>query len=93
VDPLYPLAKYKILPFTDTDTSDNVNDHLAKILSLVFSSQTDAQGSKFAYFVLDKNQFSLKVIKFTEQDPRMANFFAGWVIASFCFFLLTHVFE
>jgi hypothetical protein len=75
LDRLYPPAKYEILPLTDTK-SDNVDDDLAEISSLAFSSQTDAQGSKFAYVVSDKNQFSLKVIKFTE-DPVTANFLAG----------------
>jgi hypothetical protein len=76
LDRLYPPAKYEILPFTDEDMSDNVDDDLAEISSLAFSSQTDAQGSKFAYVVSDKNQFSLKVIKFTE-DPVTTNFLAG----------------
>jgi hypothetical protein len=73
---LYPPAKYEILPFMDTNVFDHVEDDLAEISSLAFSTQTDAQGSKYAYVVSDKNQFSIKVIKFTE-DQVTTNFLAG----------------
>ena len=76
MDRLYPSAKYEILPFTYTIVLDDVEDDLAEISSLAFSSQSDAQGSKYAYAVSDKSQFSLKVIKFTE-DPVTTNFLAG----------------
>jgi hypothetical protein len=76
VDRLYPPAKYEILPYTDTIVLDDVEDDLAEISSLAFSSQSDAQGSKYAYVVSDKSQFSLKVIKFTEY-PVTTNFLDG----------------
>jgi hypothetical protein len=61
----------------DESIMDGVEDDLSEIGSLVFSSQTtDAQGSKYAYVVSDKNQFSLKLIKFTK-DPVTSNFLTG----------------
>jgi hypothetical protein len=59
-------AKYEILPYIDTDTTDDVEDDLAEISYLAFSEQTDENGNRFAYAASDKEQFSLKVIQFTD---------------------------
>jgi hypothetical protein len=75
LDRLYPADKYEILEYT-SNTLTNVEDDLSEISSLAFSSQTDAQGNKYAYVVSDKNQRSLKLIKFTD-DLNTANFLSG----------------
>jgi hypothetical protein len=72
---LYPADKYEILEYT-SNIFLNVEDDLSEISSLAFSSQTDAQGNKYAYVVSDKNQRSLKLIKFTD-DLNTANFLSG----------------
>jgi hypothetical protein len=66
----------KMFGFTDFIV-DDVEDDLCEISSLAFLSQiTDAQGSKYAYVVSDKNQFSLKLIKFTNY-PGTSTFLTG----------------
>jgi hypothetical protein len=59
-------AKYEILPYTDIEPDDGVEDDLSEISYLAFSDQTDANGNRFAYAASDKEQFSLKVIQFTD---------------------------
>lgn len=60
----YPAEKYLIQEYADKNNTDNVEDDLSEISSMVFTTLTDAAGSRFAYVASDKNQFSLKVIKF-----------------------------
>lgn len=64
VDRVYPPSKYEILPYAPLSTTSGVEDDLSEISSLVFSDQTDAQGNLYAYVASDKNQFSIKVIRF-----------------------------
>jgi hypothetical protein len=59
-------AKYEILPYIDTNTTDKVEDDLAEISYLAFSEQADENGNRFAYAASDKEQFSLKVIQFKD---------------------------
>lgn len=60
--------KYLIEEYTDLDRSDRVDDDLAEISSMVFSGQTDRDGHTYAYAVSDREQFSLKVIRFQRGD-------------------------
>jgi hypothetical protein len=64
----YPSQKYNIEPYRDPNPTDNVEDDLAEISSMVFSSYTDLQGRRYAYVVSDKEQFSLKVVQFNENE-------------------------
>lgn len=66
VDRLYPPSKLEIFPYTPPpDTPAGVENDLSEISSLAFSDQTDAEGNLYAYAASDKNQYSLKVLKFT----------------------------
>jgi hypothetical protein len=58
-------AKYEIQEYVDRITTDRVEDDLSEISYLVFSDQTDSNGNRFGYAASDKEQFSLKVIRFT----------------------------
>jgi hypothetical protein len=64
VDRLYPPSKYEILQYTPEVSTSGVEDDLAEISSLTFSDQTDEEGNLYAYVASDKNQFSIKVIRF-----------------------------
>jgi hypothetical protein len=59
-------ARYEIQEYPDRIATDKVEDDLSELSYLAFSSQTDANGNRFAYAASDKEQFSLKVIRFTE---------------------------
>ncbi len=64
IDRLYPPSKYEIFPYIPPKVVLGVEDDLSEISSLVFSNQTDTDGSLYAYVASDKNQFSIKVIRF-----------------------------
>jgi hypothetical protein len=69
IDRLYPPSKYEILPFSPFTMSPAfVEDDLSEVSSLAFSDQTDAEGNVYAYAASDKNQYSLKVIRFARQS-------------------------
>jgi hypothetical protein len=74
VDRLYPPEKYEILPYADTVAGDGVEDDLGEISSLAFATHG---GGQYAYGVVsDKSQFSLKVVKFTD-DVTTTNVLTG----------------
>jgi len=73
VDRLYPPEKYEILPYADTVAGDGVEDDLGEISSLAFATHG---AGRYAYVVSDKSQFSLKVIKFTD-DATVTNVLKG----------------
>lgn len=77
VNRTYPLEKFLINEFPDALAGDGVEDDLSEISSLVFTSLTDAENNLYAYVVSDKNQFSLKVIKFTRTDPATGEYLTG----------------
>lgn len=60
----YPTRKYKIQEYTGPVQVSGVEDDLSEISGKVFTTLTDTSGSRYAYVASDKNQFSLKVIKF-----------------------------
>jgi hypothetical protein len=62
----FPPEKYMIQEYTGPVQISNVEDDLSEISALVFTTLTDTSGSRYAYVVSDKNQFSLKVIKFAD---------------------------
>jgi len=68
IDRLYPPYKHQILPYDPPSTTNGVEDDLSEISGLIFSNQTDSQGSLYAYAASDKNQFSLKVIQFSRSS-------------------------
>jgi hypothetical protein len=59
-----PSKTYHILPYKDSNLNDPAYDDLAEISSLAFTSRKDSSGRRYAYVVSDKEQFSLKVIRF-----------------------------
>ena len=64
VDRLYPPSKYEIMPYTPAVSTSGVEDDLAEISSLAITDQTDPEGNLYAYAASDKNQFSIKVLRF-----------------------------
>jgi hypothetical protein len=60
----YPATKYMIQEYTGPVVISNVEDDVSEISGMVFTTLTDTSGSRYAYVASDKNQFSLKVIKF-----------------------------
>jgi hypothetical protein len=73
---MFPSQQYEILPFPDTTGLVHVEDDLSEISSLAFSSYTDDDNNTYAYVASDKNQFSLKVIKFTNSDAANSTAFS-----------------
>jgi hypothetical protein len=65
----FPSTKYLIEPYPDTSGIKYVEDDLSEISSFSIASHKDDDNNIYAYVVSDKNQFSLKVIKFTTTDP------------------------
>jgi len=66
----FPAQKYHILPFPDTSGISYVEDDLSEISSLAISSLTDVHNNIYAYVASDKNQFSLKVVRFQTNDAQ-----------------------
>jgi hypothetical protein len=62
----FPSQKYKILEYPNLSGLTYVEDDLSEISGLVFASLRDDLNSKYAYAISDKNQYSVKVLKFTE---------------------------
>ena len=67
----------------DTVAGDGVDDDLNEISYIAFSEQTDSSGARYAYAASDKEQFSLKVLKFTENDVGQHFHGAGTVVATY----------
>jgi len=66
-DRVNPPEKYEILPYTDTISSDNVEDDLNEISYIAFSEQKESStGIGYAYVASDKEQFSLKVVRISD---------------------------
>jgi len=61
--------KFLIQPYTAPSATPGVEDDLSEISGIVFTNQTDSKGNLFAYAASDKNQFSVKVIRF-DRDPK-----------------------
>lgn len=63
---LDPPLKYEIQPYPDTVTGDGVDDDLNEISYIAFSEQMSPDGKRYAYTASDKEQFSLKVLEFSD---------------------------
>jgi hypothetical protein len=83
LDRLNPPEKYSIAPFADTIAGDGVEDDLNEISSIAFSQQTDSNGAQYAYTASDKEQFSLKVLKFTDNGIGQHFRGSGTVVATY----------
>jgi hypothetical protein len=77
VNRTYPSEKFLISPYADANLSDGVDDDLSEISSLAFTTLTDAENNLYAYVVSDKNQFSLKVIKFARSKTAPGQYLTG----------------
>lgn len=77
-----PSSIYHILPYADTDLNDPAYDDLSEISSLAFTNKTDSLGRRYAYVVSDKEQFSLKVIRFDNYDVPAGGELTGDAIVS-----------
>lgn len=62
---------------------DGVDDDLNEISSIAFSDQTDSNGTRYAYVVSDKEQFSLKVLKFADNALGEHYHGGGTVVANY----------
>jgi hypothetical protein len=78
-----PPKKYSITPYVDTVAGDGVEDDLNEISSIAFSQQMDSNGARYAYTASDKEQFSLKVLKFTNNGIGQHFHGSGTVVATY----------
>lgn len=83
LDRLNPPQKYSISPYIDTIPGDRVEDDLNEISYIAFSEQMDSNGARYAYVASDKEQFSLKVLKFTENGLGQHFNGIGTVVATY----------
>jgi hypothetical protein len=83
LDRLNPPEKYSITPYADTIAGDDVDDDLNEISYIAFSEQTDDSGARYAYTASDKEQFSLKVLKFTNNGIGQHFHGSGTVVATY----------
>jgi hypothetical protein len=83
LDRMNPPEKYSITPYVDTIAGDGVEDDLNEISSIAFSQQTDSNGARYAYTASDKEQFSLKVLKFTNNGIGQHFHGSGTVVATY----------
>jgi hypothetical protein len=59
---------FEIDPFLDSNPFDGVDDDLFEVSSMAYSDQLDSNGFHYAYLASDKEQYSLKVIRFTKNN-------------------------
>lgn len=82
----YPPEKFRINPYEDTNSQDDVDDDLNEVSYIAYSSQTDSNGNPYVYMASDKEQSSLKVVSFADNNAGSHFNGAGTVLATYTLF-------